>query len=192
MVVLYGLGFIDTEKFELIPLNIIPPNLYIWTILTAPFYHNPHQYIHLLVNVMVIYYVTPALEKKWGTYEYLNFVFTVNGLTALYSLLILLLIFACTGKVTILATSVSSFLGCSVALLFAYQHLYPEKEWTFKDTFSFKAKHLPWMVLFVCSSLSILLEHSFAILTVSSGGIGIGWFYLRHFQYLPQHPLNKV
>ncbi|MDZ7814984.1 MAG: rhomboid family intramembrane serine protease [Planctomycetota bacterium] len=92
----------------------------IWRLFTFAFLHDPRTPLHILFNLLVLYFFCPSLERAWGPKRFLSFM--------LYSILVPGIIaaffyFSPSEDVTVIGAS-----GVVFAALTAYAFLWPTRQ----------------------------------------------------------------
>jgi membrane associated rhomboid family serine protease len=136
-----------------------------WGALTYMFLHG--SLMHLLVNMLVLFFFGPPLEQRWGSTEFLKF-YLVCGLGGV--------------ALSFLFAPSASIVGASAAiygLMLAFALIWPEAPIYIWGIFPVKAK---WLVgfLFVVSVMSAFGGAGDGIAHFAHlGGIIAGFFYLK-------------
>jgi membrane associated rhomboid family serine protease len=136
-----------------------------WGALTYMFLHG--NLMHLLVNMLVLFFFGPPLEQRWGSREFLKF-YLVCGLGGV--------------ALSFLFAPSAAIVGASAAiygLMLAFALIWPEAPIYIWGIFPVKAK---WMVgfLFVVSVMSAFGGSGDGIAHFAHlGGIVTGFFYLK-------------
>jgi hypothetical protein len=183
-VVLFVVGAVSSTFSEYIGLKPGWIITRVWTTLTCGFFHRTAQIVELLINIIVIVFITPIIDPIWGYWEILRFIFGVNFICAVGTAIFRVLLYYITDETQLLFNSVEGFFGASTALIVAMKQINPDKEWkvnTMFNTISFRAKHLP--AIFLLLGIILFFISYSATIEFSLIGLTVSWIYLRYYQY---------
>lgn len=82
------------EYLSVVPGKLLPPNLYVWTLVTHSFVE--YKFIELLADWFILLLFTKMLEPMWGRLECLRFYFIMTASVALTIALVYFTLFAFT------------------------------------------------------------------------------------------------
>jgi membrane associated rhomboid family serine protease len=136
-VVLFGLGWLF-RPFYLVPAQFV--HGYIWQPATYLFLHDPFDLLHILFNMLMLYFLGQDLEGLWGTRRFLNFYF-LCGVGA--GLCVIAANYLLPGGNPAGPTIGAS--GAILGLLLAYGMIYPERE-ILMYVFPLKVKYVVWIL----------------------------------------------
>jgi membrane associated rhomboid family serine protease len=141
-------------------LSLIPRwvlSLSIWQLVTYLFIHSPYDFLHILFNMLFLWFFGRALESTWGTQRFLRFYFLCGIGAGLCVVLLALMV----GNVDTRTIGAS---GAIYGLLLAFGMLFPNEEILFLGQFPMKAR---WFVL-IMGAMAFLLTFG----STSTGGGG--------------------
>lgn len=163
------LGFEDRFYIlELVPRAVVF-NLAIWQLVTYMFLHG--GLLHILFNMLTLYWFGPDLERTWGMQRFLKFYF-VCGIGA----------GICVVIAELIVGSNTRTLGASGAiygLLLAYGLLFPDRTILFFFIIPMKVRHFVWIMGLLAFYSSITAGNSGVSNVAHLGGLGVGYMYLR-------------
>jgi membrane associated rhomboid family serine protease len=151
-------------------------NLYIWQIFTYMFLHG--GVLHLLLNMLALWFFGVQLERDWGTRRFLNYYF-LCGMAAGGCVLAADFAVGSWDVVTIGSS------GAVLGVLVAFGILYPEQVFLR----FFKGKYITYMVMIYAGiELLMTLGPYTRVSTVAHlGGMAFGYLYLkRRFPRAPR------
>ena len=163
------LGFGDRlNVFELVPRAVIF-HFAIWQLVTYMFLHG--GLLHILFNMLTLYWFGPDLERTWGMQRFLKYYF-VCGVGA--------------GVCVVLAEwivgSSTRTLGASGAIygvLLAYGLLFPDRTILFFFIIPMKVRHFVWIMGLMAFYSSVSGGNSGVSNVAHLGGLAVGYVYLR-------------
>jgi len=126
-------GYIITSLF-LHPEQVIDGK--VWQLLTYSFFHSPSNILHLILNMMVLFFFSFDLEMKWGAKRFAFFYLVSAVIGGLFVLLEAIIFIPEHYSIPTLGASGSIF-----ALTTAYALTYAERE-IYLIIFPIKAKYL--------------------------------------------------
>lgn len=148
-------SFSFTSFFALIPGKIII-DLYLWQPLTYIFVHSTEDKMHIVFNMLMLWWLGSELEQLWGK-KYFLFYYIMSGLGAglLYTLSMVLYAYGYNGTPLGLLTPVVGASGAIFGLLLAYGRLFGDRIVSFMMIFPMPAKYFV-MLLGVIQFLSLM------------------------------------
>ena len=154
--------------FELVPRAVVF-NFAIWQLVTYMFLHA--GLLHILFNMLTLYWFGPDLERTWGLQRFLKYYF-VCGIGA----------GICVVIAELLAGSSTRTLGASGAIygvLLAYGLLFPDRTILFMFLIPMKVRHFVWLMGLLAFYSSISGGNSGVSNVAHLGGLAVGYFYIR-------------
>src|SRR5579863_4286479 len=154
--------------FELVPRAVIF-NLAIWQLVTYMFLHA--GLLHILFNMLTLYWFGPDLERTWGLQRFLKYYF-VCGIAA----------GICVVIAELIAGSNTRTLGASGAIygvLLAYGLLFPDRQILFFFIIPMKVRHFVWIMGLLAFYSSIAGGNSGVSNVAHLGGLLVGYLYIR-------------
>lgn len=82
------------EYLSVVPGKLLPPNLYIWTLITHSFVE--FRFVELLADWFILLLFTKMLEPMWGRLECVRFYFIMTASVAITVALVYFALFAIT------------------------------------------------------------------------------------------------
>ncbi|MBI2686962.1 MAG: rhomboid family intramembrane serine protease [Acidobacteria bacterium] len=164
--VLYQAAGVTLNFLKLIPIQTVSG--YIWQPLTYMFLHDVHSTMHILWNMISLFFTGPMLEVHWGTTRFLKYYF-LCGIGAGICVVLASFIAGTPGVATI---------GCSGALfgvLVAYGLLFP-------DVLFFGVIKAKWFVIIIgaVNLLDGIASRNAGVSHVAHlGGMAIGFLIIR-------------
>lgn len=164
--ILYQTSGIALNFLKLIPIQTVSG--YIWQPVTYMFLHDVHSTMHILWNMVSLFFTGPMLEMHWGTARFLKYYF-LCGIGAGICVVIASFIAGTPGIATI---------GCSGALfgvLVAYAVLFP-------DVLFFGVIKAKWFVTIIgaVNLLDGIASRNAGVSHVAHlGGMAIGYVLIR-------------
>lgn len=168
------------HPLALYPYQVIE-NFRVWQLLTYIFLHSVTSPMHLIFNMLMLWFFGSELEKHWGS-KFFTLYYLGSGVGAaiLYCLAVLAYVLI-TGLRTPLMIPVVGSSGALFGLLLAYGIIFAERETYFMGLFPLKAKYFVMIVGGV--DFAMLLSSGFAGSEVAYlahlGGILAGFLILR-------------
>jgi len=162
------------EHLALVPANLA--NLEVQGLFTTIFVHDPRNIFHLLLNMMVLYFLGPTVELRLGTFRF-TVLYIAAGLcgSIVYSIWALLL-----SDPTIPAIGAS---GAVLGVLAAFSILFPNvpvRLWMFAPM---QGKNLVWLALGI--DIVILFADPTVAVPAHMGGM-LGAFLFLKRPWRPQ------
>jgi len=81
------LGVFIYQWFQLDPTTLARA-LQLWRLITYQFLHDPHSIMHILFNMLGLFFLGPTLERHWGGKKFLVFYLSCGAAGALFYLLL--------------------------------------------------------------------------------------------------------
>jgi len=168
----------------------IPPNFYVWNVLTAGFIelHLPSVVFHCALLLLM----GPKLEPMWGSVEFVRFVTVTNVLTNLFTLAVMIFVYPMSNQERWLTSRFAGFAAGAAGLTVALKQLFPDQEFGLdQPKLGVRAKHFPLMLLSLHIVLFVL-KFPFHNLLYTFFGIMVSWTYLRFYQVKISDGTRKV
>ena len=144
-------------------------NLYVWQVFTYMFLHG--GLMHLLFNMLTLWFFGTQLERDWGTRRFLKYYFYCGMAAGVC----VLAVNAATGD-WITPTIGSS--GAIFGILVGFGVLYPNQTVLMNFLFPIKAKYL--VMIYAAIELLMTLGPNTGVSTVAHlGGMAFGYVYLK-------------
>jgi membrane associated rhomboid family serine protease len=144
---------------------------WIWQLVTYLFLHDPHGFMHILFNMLILWMIGADLEQDWGTKRFLKYYF-LCGIGAGVSVVL----------VNMLTGENAHTIGASGAiygLLLAFGVLYPDRIVLLLFLFPIKAKYMV-MILGAMEFMSSIGPSGGGVSHVAHmGGMILGYIYLK-------------
>ncbi len=168
-------GFFNTQitdHLSLVPARVFY-NFELWQPLTYMFLHSPQQVVHILFNLLSLWFIGAELEMRWGPRYFLGYYLgTGVGAAVLYSLGTLAYTVATESHVPLLVPVVGAS-GAIFGLMVAYAMLFGDRVIHFMFLFPLKAKYFV-LLLGLVQFMSLLASAAHP----SAGGGDVA--YLAH------------
>jgi len=148
-------SFSFTSFFALIPGKIII-DYYFWQPLTYMFVHSTEDKMHIVFNMLMLWWLGSELEQLWGK-RYFLFFYLMSGFGAgvLYSIVMILYAYTYSGTPLGLLTPVVGASGAIFGLLLAYGRIFGDRIVSFMMIFPMPAKYFV-MLLGAIQFLSLM------------------------------------
>ena len=144
-------------------------NLFVWQLFTYMFLHG--GIMHLLFNMLTLWFFGTPLERDWGTRQFLKYYF-LCGIAAGVCVLIANMPWA---------TGVTRTIGASGAIfgvLVAFGVLYPNQTVLMNFLFPIKAKYM--VMIYAAIELLMTFSPNSGVSTIAHlGGMAFGYVYLK-------------
>ncbi len=190
-------GFLDsfsfTTFFALVPGKVFI-DLYLWQPLTYLFVHSTDDKLHIVFNMLMLWWLGSELEQFWGK-KYFLFFYIMSGVGAglFYTAAMFVYAYLYNGTPLGLLTPVVGASGAIFGLLLAYGRLFGDRVVAFMMIFPMPAKYFV-MLLGVIQFLSLMgntpaggdvayLAHLMGLLS--------GFILLKAKGWFEQRPLTK-
>ncbi|CAF0933289.1 unnamed protein product [Didymodactylos carnosus] len=164
-----------------IPGKIMPPNFWIWTLLTHSFIEL-HIW-HTCIDVIVVFLYSKMIEPLWGTKELLSFYFLVTIPNAIFATCIYFMIYMFTFNDEYLFErpiyGLASFIGAYCVVI---KQIMPDTVIISTPFIKLKQDHVPLLIILISTLLYVINAVPVHFLIMLSFGIFISWTYLRFFQ----------
>ena len=157
-----------------IPLKLIPAMVVrgaVWQLVTYLFLHDPQGFMHILLNMLVLWMFGTPVEETWGTRRFTQFYF-LCGVGAGLCVVLVNLVFGNPYQATIGAS------GAIYGLLLAYGMLFPNQEVLFMFLFPMKAKYMV-MIFGAIAFLGSFQGGGTVSNLAHLGGMIFGFIYIR-------------
>jgi membrane associated rhomboid family serine protease len=171
-IVVFFLSILFPEKvigyFQLDP-NMLVHRFAIWQLVTYMFLHG--GLLHILFNMLTLYWFGPDLERTWGTPRFLKFYF-ICGVGA----------GICFSIVELLSPVVHPTIGASGAIygiLMAYGMLFPDRTVLFFFIIPMKIRHLVWLMGLMALYFSVAGGNAGVANVAHLGGLAVGYVYMK-------------
>lgn len=155
--------------FELMPAAVIY-KLEIWQLVTYMFLHG--GIMHILFNMLTLYWFGPDLERTWGLQRFLKYYF-ICGIGAGVTVVLVSMM---TGSMMTRTLGAS---GAILGLIMAYGLLFPDRQILFFFVIPMKVRHLVWIMGLLAFYYSITDTNSGVSNVAHLGGMLVGYVYLR-------------
>ncbi|CAF1380847.1 unnamed protein product, partial [Didymodactylos carnosus] len=170
------------RALAVIPGKIMPPNFWIWTILTHSFIEI-HLW-HTCLDVIVVFLYSKMIEPLWGTKELLSFYFLVTIPNAIFATCIYFIIYMVTFNEEYLFErpiyGLASFVGAYCVVI---KQIMPDTVLISTPFMKLKQDHIPLLIILISTILYVINAVPIHFLIMLSFGIFISWTYLRFFQF---------
>lgn len=169
------------RALAVIPGRLMPPNFWIWTLLTHSFIEI-HIW-HTIIDVIVVFLYSKMIEPLWGTKELLRFYFIVTIPNALFATSIYFVLYGLTFNEDYLFErpiyGLAAFIGAYTVVI---KQIMPDTILATTPFFKLKQDQVPLLMILV--SIGFWFGHLVPIhfVIMLSFGILISWTYLRFFQ----------
>jgi membrane associated rhomboid family serine protease len=151
-------------------LETVAHNFLVWQIFTYMFVHFAPM--HLLFNMLGLWFFAVPLEQTWGTRRFLKFYF-LCGVVAGVCVLV------ANALVNQWQTFTLGASGAVMGVMVAYAILFPDAVLLLFFVFPMKAKYA--VMIFVAMDLIFTLGPNTGVSTVAHlGGAAFGYLYLKH------------
>ncbi len=156
--------------FQLVPSDTVE-RLHIWQPFTYLFLHDPRGVSHILLNMLMLFFVGKTLEETWGLEKFLRFYF-LCGIGAAFCVIVVGYLIGEKNVPTIGAS------GAIFGLLLAFGMLFPDATILFGMVFPIKAKYAV-MILGAIAFLGTLKGGGAISHIAHLGGMLCGFLVLR-------------
>lgn len=156
----------------------------LWQPVTYLFLHDPNGFMHILINMLILWLIGAELEYAWGTRYFLKYYFLCGVGAGLCVVLVNLI----RGQLDVYTIGAS---GAIYGLLLAFGILFPDRIVLFFFLFPIKAKYLV-MIYGTIAFLSAVGTSGGGVSHVAHlGGMALGYLYLRRGR-LARGPLTAL
>ena len=182
--IFFSLSFIpNADQYLAITVSrVLPPNFYLWTVLTFSVYNN--TLVYFLLDLLTVFLVDKFLSSSHNWTELLRFCAIVNLSTAAISVVCLFIGYVITSEFDLLLTKhICGLVAVLGGVTVLSRQMMSEKLLLDFPLGKIRYKHIPFLcvalfcVLFVSGLRNGL---SFFMFTC---GIMVAWIYLRFFQH---------
>ncbi|MGB7758250.1 MAG: rhomboid family intramembrane serine protease [Bryobacteraceae bacterium] len=154
-------------------------NLFVWQLVTYMFLHG--NILHILFNLLTLWFFGAQLERDWGTRQFLKFYFYC-GIAAGVCVLVVNILLGDWGAITLGSS------GAIFGVLVAFAVMYPNQI-VLMILFPIKAKYL--VMIYVAVELLLTFGPNTGVSTIAHlGGAAFGFLYLR--RRLPRLPRPDI
>jgi len=144
----------------------------VWQLVTYLFLHDPSGFMHILINMLILWMIGGELESTWGTRYFLKYYF-LCGIGAGVCVVVVNVL---RGQLDVFTIGAS---GAIYGLLLAYGVLYPDRIILLFFLFPLKAKYMV-MIYGAIAFLGSIGSGGGGVSHVAHlGGMVLGYFYLR-------------
>ena len=154
---------------ELIP-SMVLHDFTIWQVVTYMFLHG--GLLHILFNMLTLYWFGPDLERTWGAQRFLQF-YMVCGIGAGICVVLAELIFGNSHSRTLGAS------GAIYGIIMAYGLLFPDHTILFFFVIPMKVRHFVWVMGLMAFYSSIQGGNNGVSNVAHLGGLLVGYLYMR-------------
>lgn len=169
------------EYTSAIPGKLLPPNLYVWTLLTHSFVE--YRIIELLTDWFILLLYSKMLEPLWGTLECLRFYFLITSLVAITTALTYFCLFALTFNEQYLFNRYIHGLGSLLgAFSVAIKQIMPDTVLVDLSFLRLKQDNLPLLLILIATVVYLVNLTELSYVLMLTYGVFYGWIYLRFFQ----------
>ncbi len=144
--------------------------LQLWQLASYMFLHDPQDPLHLLFNMLVLYWFGGLFERRWGTRDFLRFYLLSGVISGVVGVLAALIAPGVFGGVIVGAS------GALSALLMAFAMIYPDQEVRVWFVLPIKGRQL--VLALVAIDLLMFLTGSDVAIAVHAGGLLAGWLLI--------------
>lgn len=181
-VVIYVLGFLGGlffpqdvfEAFGLVPADVVFWGQ-VWQVVTYMFLHG--SVLHLVLNMLGLWFFGPVLERDWGTRRFLQYYFLCGVGAALCVIGVAFLVHWYRGPSEALLRTIGAS-GAIYGVLLAYGVLYPDAQVLYQFLFPIKAKYFVLIVGAVAFFSSFSPGRGISH-TAHLGGMIFGYVFLK-------------
>ncbi|KNC50690.1 uncharacterized protein AMSG_00848 [Thecamonas trahens ATCC 50062] len=145
----------------LIPGRTIPPHLYVWNLVTAPWIE--HSLVGAIVDATAMLVMGGVAEKLWGRTEFIRFVVIIPSLA----------------NVSMLFALLGGFTAGTGALAVVLKQILPERPIPIFASFLPPSSSGPAFALILDAAF---FSHSMLTLVEGAAGVVVAWTYLRFYQ----------
>lgn len=183
VVIGYLISF-SSRAFEVlcvIPGYLMPPNFWVWTLMTYPFMEL--HFWDVAIDIGVIGLCGKLLEPLWGAMEMLIFFVVINTCVAFTSMFIFLFVYMCTFYPEyIYYVHIHGLVGYIAGVSVAVRQIMPEHILLTLPMGKFRNKHVPATVFVLVLLLNILGGLRIEYPCMFGMGLLSSWVYLRFYQ----------
>lgn len=179
----YGISYTSfgTTYLAVTVARVLPPNCWIWTLLTFNFYNV--RILHLLFDMVTIYLVDVVMFPSWKMSEVIRCCVLSQLLASGLTVCTLFIGYACTFNIDLLWTTpicgLSPLLGTTLVVA---RQLTPDNILINLPLGKFRIKHIAFATFTCFLLLAIFHITDYVYFLLISYGIFVTWIYLRFFQ----------
>ncbi|KAF3787944.1 Rhomboid-like protein 19 [Nymphaea thermarum] len=137
-----------------------------------------------------VLFVGKQLEPRWGSREFLKFIFVVNLLTSICVFIITIALCYITRRESFLYDPMSGFQTVLSGFLVGVKQILPDQELQIFFLLKIKAKWLPSLFDLGSTIVSFFVVDPLMCLPVVTFGTYMSWIYLRYLQRKPETSLK--
>jgi membrane associated rhomboid family serine protease len=156
--------------FMLAPVMVV--HLYVWQLVTYMFLHG--GIMHILFNMLTLYWFGPDLERTWGLQRFLKYYFICGIGAGLCVVLVALF----SGPIAMRTPTLGAS-GAILGLIMAYGLLFPDRQILFFFVIPMKVRHMVWIMGLLAFYYSITDTNAGVSNVAHLGGMLVGYVYLR-------------
>lgn len=183
LITFYFISFSSSafDHLSVIPGYVLPPNFWIWTLLTHNFIQT--HILLLLVDIFVVVLTGKILEPLWTPLQLGIFFALVTSLAAVLTSLVYMVLYYITGNTNYLFETHINGLGAYIGgFCVAVKQLMPEEVILHLPNVNVRNRHMPVIYLTLAIVLSAVgvLNRPYSV--HFGFGILVSWVYLRFYQ----------
>ena len=144
--------------------------LQLWQLFSYMFLHDPHDPLHLLFNMIVLYMFGGLFERRWGTRDFLRFYLVAGVIAGVVGVLAGVIAPGLFGGVIVGAS------GALTALLMAFALIFPDQEVQLMFVMPIRGRQLVFAL--VAIDLLMFLTGADIAISVHAGGLLAGWLLI--------------
>lgn len=165
----------------IVPGNILPPNFWIWTLVTHSVVEF-HIWI-MLVDLIVIILYGKLLEPLWGAPEMLIFYAVVTTIVALLTTMTYICVYMLSGNPDYLFdTHINGMAAFVAGFTVAVKQVMSDSVLVNSSFGKLRNRHIPLAMLFIAVIMQLLGICDGPYPVMFGWGILISWLYLRFYQ----------
>jgi hypothetical protein len=183
VVFFYLLGFAPrvAENVAVTPAYIMPPNVKVWTLVTATFFER--RIVYVVLDVLALIGFSAVLQPFWTAREFAIFSAVVSVSCLVSGVGVSILLYALSQSVSFLFVYYHGMIGLVCGYVVAVKQYHPDSvPFPPPTPPTLRVKHVPLTVATVFLVLSLCGVISYASLWLVLNGISSSWIYLRFFQ----------
>lgn len=167
-------------------------SFYLWQPVTYLFFHDTQNVFHIVLNLLMIWWLGSELEQKWGS-KFFTLYYFISGVGAALIYLIVTLVYVMiTDKIQPLLLPVIGASGAIFGLMVAYGIVFGERIVYFMFIFPMKAKY--FVLILGGMELMILLNNGIGGGQVANlahiGGVISGFLFLMIWTWIQKNKRN--
>lgn len=183
LIVFYFLAFSERlfDFFSAVPGYVLPPNFWIWTLVTHSFLQR--HFILVLVDICVVVLSGKLLEPIWGPLQICIFFLIVTSLSAAITAVTYVFLYYITGNTIYLFETHIHGLGAYIGgFVVAVKQLMPDHVLLTLPFGKFRNKHMALTLLITAAIFSLINVINGPYALHFGLGIFVSWIYLRFYQ----------